>query len=34
MFMDCINVADWLGFTINVPDFITYVYIAIATCNL
>ena len=32
MFMDCINVGDWLGFTINVPDFITYV--VHCNCNL
>ena len=24
MFMDCINAGDWLGLTINVPNFITY----------
>ena len=32
MFMDYINAGDWLGFTINDPDFITYV--VHCNCNL
>ena len=32
MFMDCFNAGDWLGFTINIPDFITY--IVHCNCNL
>ena len=32
MFIDCINAGDGLGFTINVPDFITYV--VHCKCNL